>query len=276
VKDLPTLPVCWPDSMGACACGHGHVADEVGKAPLVRWSHLISEPPTTAQIVEWSTRWPGCNWAVLLEPAGWLVLDLDTLDALGEATASGMPPAPCWTTRRGRNYAYVAPDEVRGRRTTKRGNSHAIDILAGGLVTIPPSRHRLGVDYRWVVPPEIVPPGPAPRWAIGMLLEASDPSTAVPVVLPDNLAMIDVDSIKFSSRIRALILSGAAPEYASRSEAVFAVIQALIRGGYTDDAIASILTDCRYGISAKPLQHGRRWLAHEIARGRAKSPVTVI
>jgi hypothetical protein len=57
---------------------------------------------------------------------------------------------------------------------------------------------------------------------------------------------------------------------------VFAVIQALIRGGYTDDAIASILTDCRYGISAKPLQHGRRWLAHEIARGRAKSPVTVI
>jgi hypothetical protein len=51
---------------------------------------------------------------------------------------------------------------------------------------------------------------------------------------------------------------------------------ALIGAGYDDATIAGILLDARYGISAKPRQHGRRWLACEIARARRRRPVGVL
>ncbi len=267
---IPGIPVCWPID-GRCGCGRGHSEKEVGKAPLISITSYVLTPPSPAQLAAWATRWPCCNWATLLEPSGWLVLDLDTLDALGEATALGMPPAPCWTTARGRNYVYLAPPEVRGRRTTKRGESKAIDVLAGGYAVVPPSRHRLGVDYRWVVPPTIVAPGPAPRWAVEMLLEAVEPGDTGPVALPDHLPVVDTGRLAVPARIRALLAEGTAAEYASRSEAVFAVVRALVIAGHDDAAIAAVLTDSRNGISAKPLECGRRWVAHEIARAQRKS-----
>ena len=69
--------------------------------------------------------------------------------------------------------------------------------------------------------------------------------------------------------------------YPSRSEAIFAVIHALLRAGYEDATIAAVLLDARYAISQKPLEQKNPrspdyrdmtvgWVAKEIGRARAK------
>jgi hypothetical protein len=70
-----------------------------------------------------------------------------------------------------------------------------------------------------------------------------------------------------------VIVGGGDSRYASRSEAVFACVQALIVAGYDDVTIAAVLLDPAYGISAKPRALGRRWLARELARARLKGDV---
>jgi bifunctional DNA primase/polymerase-like protein len=269
------IPLCWPDARGRCADGRGHREKAIGKAPLVFWEALVTAPPTTEQIQQWASEYPGCNWGQLLEPAGACVIDLDGEAARGEAIGYGLPPAIVATTGQGSHYYYKAPAQVAGRRTAKRGHSQAIDILAGGYVVIPPSRHRAGSVYRWIIPPEARPLADPPEWAVRMLLEAPAGGAAADVALPIRLPDVDLEGLRVSPRIRALILTGVDARYPSRSEAVFAVAQALIHAGQPDAMIAAVLMDVRYGISAKPRDLGRRWLAHELARARAKSRVEV-
>lgn len=269
------IPLCWPDAHGRCADGRGHLEKAVGKAPLVAWERLVTAPPTAEQITQWASEYQGCNWGQLLEPARALVIDLDGEAARGEAIGYGLPPSIVATTGKGSHYRYKAPLHVAGRRTTKRGHSKAIDILAGGYVVIPPSRHRGGSVYRWIIPPEARPLADPPEWAVRMLLEAPAGGEAADIALPVRLPDVDLDGLRVSPRIRALILAGVDGRYPSRSEAVFAVAQALIHAGQPDAMIAAVLMDARYGISAKPRELGRRWLTRELARARAKSRVEV-
>jgi hypothetical protein len=268
------IPLCWPDARGRCACGRAHREKAIGKAPLVSWEHLVTAPPTAEQVSAWAREDPGCNWGGLLEPAGELVIDLDGDAARGEAISYGLPPAIVSTTGKGSHYKYKAPRDVAGRRTTKRGHSKAIDILAAGYVVVPPSRHRNGHQYEWLIPPDVRPLGDPPDWAV-RLLEAIAEGDAGNVTLPDRLPDIALDDLRVSPRIRALIAVGVDARYPSRSEALFAVAQALIHAGQPDGAIAAILMDPQYGISTKPRELGRRWLAAELARARAKSRVEV-
>jgi hypothetical protein len=270
------IPLCWPDARGQCACGRGHREKAIGKAPLVSWEHLVTAPPTAEQIRVWASTYPACNWGGLLEPAGELVIDLDGDAARGEAIGYGLPPATVVRTGLGSHYRYRAPQRVAGRRTTKRGRSKAIDILAAGYVVIPPSRHRNGHPYEWLISPDVRPLGDPPDWAVRMLLEATAGANAADVALPDRLPDVALDDLRVSPRIRALIAVGVDARYPSRSEAVFAVAQALIHVGQPDATIAAILMDPQYGISAKPRELGRRWLVRELSRARAKADVEIL
>jgi predicted P-loop ATPase len=60
-------------------------------------------------------------------------------------------------------------------------------------------------------------------------------------------------------------------KYPSRSEAVYGVVSVLIRCGYSDDAIISILTNPSHGISSLPIEKGVRWLLSETERARRKN-----
>ncbi len=82
---------------------------------------------------------------------------------------------------------------------------------------------------------------------------------------------LDIDTLPVSQRIKQLIQTGQGP-YPSRSEAVFAVVQALIRAGLTDEAIAAVLLNPAYSIAEKPREKGLAWVRAEIARGRSKAP----
>jgi hypothetical protein len=94
------------------------------------------------------------------------------------------------------------------------------------------------------------------------------------ISLPADLPRVRLESLQISARMRAVIRKGADPldpwRYATRSEAVAAVITALMVADYDDVTIASVLLDPALGISAKPREQGRGWVAQELARMRAK------
>src|SRR5262249_12541752 len=156
----------------------------------VEWSGFVTMPPSENQQAAWRRRWPSANRAVLLERAGVLVVDCDGDGALSEATGHGLPPAIVASTGRGRHYFYAAPRDVAGKTTTKRGRSAQIDVLAGGLVTIPPSRHRSGRAYEWIVAPSEKPLGEPPSWAVRWLEEAATAGDVLDIHLPKNLPAV--------------------------------------------------------------------------------------
>lgn len=96
---------------------------------------------------------------------------------------------------------------------------------------------------------------------------AADGSTHAEVsVLPLELPSIDVQALHVSDLVRTLIRNGT--DTGRRSEALGIIECGLIRAGYDDTTIAAVLLDPHNGISAKPLEQGRDWVAMDIARAR--------
>ena len=80
-----------------------------------------------------------------------------------------------------------------------------------------------------------------------------------------------VNTLPLSDRIRYLIKHGdTLGRYASRSEAIFAVITAMIRARHNPDDICAALLDPDNAISDLPIEKGERWLRQEIERAYGK------
>jgi Bifunctional DNA primase/polymerase, N-terminal len=270
---LVIIPLCWPDSQGRCACGYGHKGKAIGKGPLIKYKHLVQAPPSTAQILRWFARRPFANAGLLLEPAAYVVIDLDSAAAADEATRLGLPPTI--RARRGehQHHYYHRQACAPAARAIHRGVTRHIDVLSAGYVVLPPSRHRSGQPYEWIVPPAggVLPD--APGWAIDMLTTGNTPSSrhTTPPVLPVNLPTIEAASLQIDDDTRGLILHGRTHDpgrYPSRSEALFETERRLIRNGYDDLTIAGVLLNPKFQISDKPRERGPDWLATDIARAR--------
>jgi len=239
----------------------------------VKWTALVEASPTTDDLCRWAGEFPAANVAILLEPSMLVAIDCDSDGALGEATALGLPRAPVSVSARGRRYLYRRPAGAPAARATRRGQSRALDILSAGVLVMPPSRHATGVRYEWIV--DDMPCCDAPGWAVDLLATADTPA-GEPAVLPTDLPVPALGTLAVTPRMKALILHGPSADprrYPSRSEALFAVLQALICAGIDDATIAGIVMDPAHAIGDKPRELGRRWLASEIARARAKSDV---
>lgn len=89
-----------------------------------------------------------------------------------------------------------------------------------------------------------------------------------------ELPPIELHTLKIPTWLNTLIRYAedvnAAKPYPSRSEALFDAVQGLIKAGVDDQTSMSLLLDSRYAVSEKPREKGRKWLASEIARARAK------
>jgi hypothetical protein len=245
---------------------------------LDHYREYFTTPPSPADVESWRRRWPDANTALLLPPA-LLVIDPDSDAALGEATALGLPPAPCVATGKGSHYYYRRPADAPIARRTHWGETRTIDILAHGYVIAPPSRHALpGRLYRWRVGPEVHPLIDAPRWAVEALTEAPAPSATSPgaVSLPRSLPKVSIAALNVSDRIKRLIVEGHDARYPTRSESRFAVLQALIAAGHDDAAIAGVFFAPDHAIGEKPRKLGRAWFTRELGRARAKSDVMVL
>ena len=83
---------------------------------------------------------------------------------------------------------------------------------------------------------------------------------------------LDLRSLRVSPRIKYLIQHGdTIGQYPSRSEALFAVLMALLGAGYEDPGIATLCMSEGHDISELPREKGPAWLAQELKRARRKA-----
>src|SRR5262249_48617038 len=154
-------PLCWPTPDGRCGCPKQHTAPrEIGKAPLLGAGHHEHRLTCNA-VLTLIQRYPQANWGLLLQPSGLLVADADSDEADQEVERRGVPAGPRVKTARGIQRYFRNTSGIIGR-TTKRGDSKTLDILADGYVVIAGSRHSTGRRYIYEVSLDDMPLTEAP------------------------------------------------------------------------------------------------------------------
>jgi hypothetical protein len=153
------IPLCWPSPTGDCACGWNHKVKEVGKAPRVPKGvkDASSEAPKIKRL--WADI-PDANIGISLD--GLVVIDPDSDEAQIEAEELGIPPTLKRISRFDA-YIYKAPEGLPSARLTHRGESGAIDVLAGGYV-VAHGVHRTGCEV--TLQDLDINPADAPQWAL--------------------------------------------------------------------------------------------------------------
>jgi putative DNA primase/helicase len=202
----PVFPVCSPAGPGHCfehPPGR-HPADEIGKHPLVRWSLFQDQLPTVDNVRDWWSRWPRANIGLATGAlSGIALIDPDGLAARQEAERRGLDPGPTVATGRvGGQHRYCAwrPDAP-----TVFARSNGIDLRAqGGYVLLPPSRHRNGPRYTWLLTPEQVSLPPLPRWIDDLANEARhrDSESVTDDVIPEHQRNVTLTSMAGTVRRR--------------------------------------------------------------------------
>jgi hypothetical protein len=286
-RGWPVLPLCWPDDRGQCACPRRHTKEqEIGKAPLT--DHGAYSATTDLETIgEWWTVWPEANIGVALEPAGLLVVDADSPEALKDARRlsglAGLPPAPIARTGRregGFHWYFRRPEDCRIGSIAKRGASHAIDVKTNGYVIVPPSRHRSGLQYTLQSAPDVVPLGPPPAWPVDWLAERATARANGAVHFAADAAADGAEvwaevSPKLDSRIVRAV-EGGPDAYtpleggdSSRSGCDAAVCFALVQAGLPDDAIRAVYQAMPIGRLGKYRDRGDDYLALTLGNMRA-------
>ena len=129
--DYSVLPCCWPDAEGNCGCGWNHKNQrEIGKAPRVN-SGIKEATANPNQVSSWFTDMPQANIGLALAPAGLVMVDPDSPEALSEAEKLGLPPT---LTRNSRSpaYLYTVPPGTPLVSMIHCGDSSRIDLLTQG------------------------------------------------------------------------------------------------------------------------------------------------
>lgn len=134
-----------------------------GKEPITSHGHLdaTTEPET---IRRWWDTFPAANIGLAI-PAGLVVVDLDTLEALIRLRAEDreLPATPKCRTARGLHLYYRTRTEIRNAVKLFPG----VDLRGvGGYVVVPPSIHPSGARYRWEVPLKPQNIAEAPEWLV--------------------------------------------------------------------------------------------------------------
>ncbi|RPJ39973.1 MAG: hypothetical protein EHM35_00885, partial [Planctomycetaceae bacterium] len=123
-------------------------------------------------------------------------------------------------------------------------------------------------------PPKLVAPVSVPG--------VTGPAAAVPqAAAPANIKRIDdVSTLPLPSWLKVLIVQGNDPDnpgrWPSRSEALFAAVCGMVRGGLTDETIYSIITDPGFGIASSVLDKGnstQRYALHQISRAKVTAAI---
>ena len=174
------FPVCWPNASGSCGCGRGH--EKGGKAPLADGGYK-SASMDLDRLEEWDRRWPDANIGIALGASGLFVIDLDGEAAVAEGQGLGLGTTAWTATGNGQHWYYSRPVGCQVTRSTGRGQSGKIDVLADGGLIVPPSLHASGKTYQWGRTPEACMgdlPEP-PAWALETL--AAQVKARVPVAV---------------------------------------------------------------------------------------------
>ena len=159
---------------GECTCGN-NLCDTPCKHPLTE--HGDKDASTKTSVIwEWFHQRPDANIGIVLEPSNLVDIAPDSLDWLGRFQQRGLPRTATFRSGGGeghQHHLYRRPDGCPAYRLCRSGE---YDIMSAGYCVVPPSRHKSGRQYEWIIPPDEFPQGlpPAPDWAVAMLQQAAD------------------------------------------------------------------------------------------------------
>lgn len=180
------LPLWWPGAAGACACGRPD-CDSIGKHPIHRLVPRGLHDATSRldTVSRWWQSMPNANVGIRTgADSGLVVLDIDGLpgrQALRALVAvHGHFEARWARTGSGGWHAYLCHPGTTVPSSAGRVGDR-LDVRGeGGYVVAPPSMHRSGRFYRWIVRPEgAAPPVGDDLPALpGWLLELALPGTS--------------------------------------------------------------------------------------------------
>jgi hypothetical protein len=142
-----------------------------GKNPLTP-NGFKDATTDAATIRRWWSRWPEANIGLVV-PDGFIVVDVDSPDALRSLKAQSLvlPSTVSARTGRGFHFWYTVTD-VHVKNAV--GILPGIDIrTSGGYVIVPPSIHPSGASYRWKVPLEQGAISDCPEWLLDLLAQAA-------------------------------------------------------------------------------------------------------
>jgi hypothetical protein len=275
---------------GHCTCRRRTECPTPGKhPPIAAW--VTAASTDVAQIHAWWRRWPLANIGIVTgQASGLVVIDVDprhgghlNWEEL-QHSQEPLPLSPQVLTGGGGTHDYYHTTEA----LSSIDLAHGIQFQAEGrLVVAPPSLHASGKVYSWELShdPDETPLAALPPW-IRALVQAHQHGDEAPADAPLPLiGCPPLHLLRVSTRIKYLIQTGTDPDnpsrYPSRSEALFAVLSALVQAGYDDPTIAALVLNPQHGISDKPRSQRdprspryeasiRSWTAKEIARARAK------
>jgi hypothetical protein len=153
---------------GRCTCGRRR-CQWIGKHP--RTEHGVHDATRKAETLSaWWDCWPDANLALATgEDSCVDVLDVDpehdgpaTLARL-EAEHGTLPATWRARTGSGGEHIYFWHEPGMGNSVSRIGRG--LDVRGeGGYVLLPPSLHRTGRRYSWIIPPDEGPPAGWPDW----------------------------------------------------------------------------------------------------------------
>lgn len=124
------------------------------KTPLVKWKRYIDEIPSEAQIMEWWSKYPNANLAMITGAISKLiVLDLDIKHGR-TSKEFDLPATACAKSGSGGEHFYF---NYPGEHVVKESAifGPGVDIQGdNGLIILPPSVNEAGGVYEWIVPLE--------------------------------------------------------------------------------------------------------------------------
>lgn len=144
-----------------------------GKEPLT--PNGVKDATTDADTIRrWWDTWSDANIGLAV-PAGFLVVDVDSPEAVHRIRAEDvdLPTTTSARTGRGQHLWYATGGAAVRNRV---GIFPGVDVRApGGYVVVPPSRHPSGRLYRWEVPLRRSSIAECPQWLLEVLADKSAP-----------------------------------------------------------------------------------------------------
>lgn len=138
----------------------------LGKRPLVKWKPFQTTAPTPEQLFDWWWgQFPGANIATATgRGTGIVVLDLDSAEALALWAEHGPHDGPQVERDDHRHIYLQHPGDEAVPNRAAVGGIPGLDVRGdGGMIILPPSMHRTGQSYKWLMGQSTVLPA-YPGW----------------------------------------------------------------------------------------------------------------
>ncbi|MBW3637522.1 MAG: bifunctional DNA primase/polymerase, partial [Armatimonadetes bacterium] len=146
------------------------VSRTAGKVPAVKWKQYQSERPAPDELKAWFAGKPDTNLGIITGAlSGLFIVDTDTVEAVEWMEAQGVPVGPIaqGSAPFKRHYYFSWPDFT-VKNSVKQIHPGADVRGEGGYAVLPPSVHKNGAVYEWLVSPDEVDVPTAPDWLLAI------------------------------------------------------------------------------------------------------------